>query len=183
MISLPKLTDLDVTRKKVIVRMDLDVGEDYTRIETAKNTLSYLIDNKAKTLIIGHKGRPDGNVIKESSLEPLGKVIGDIISREVKFVDEIIGEKVNEEIKRLSDSGILLLENLRFDSRESFDPAQAFGSEAQARRDAGAEEFAKQLATFGDFYVNEAFAVSHRAHASITGLPKFLPHAAGMRFG
>ena len=159
-----KLSDINVTSKKVIVRMDLDVTDDYTRIETAKDTLKYLVDNKAKIIIIGHKGRPEGKIVKDLSLEPLAKVISGIIGSDVKFIANF---------QDLKDEEIVLLENLRFDARESFDPAQ----------DAGAEEFSKELAALGDIYVNEAFAVSHRAHASIVGIPKLLPHAAGFRFG
>src|SRR3989344_3282726 len=130
-----KLSDINVTSKKVIVRMDLDVTDDYTRIETAKDTLKYLVDNKAKIIIIGHKGRPEGKIVKDLSLEPLAKVISGIIGSDVKFIANF---------QDLKDEEIVLLENLRFDARESFDPAQ----------DAGAEEFSKELAALGDIYVN-----------------------------
>ncbi len=157
MINLQKLEDVDVAGKRVIVRMDLDVTDDYTRIETAKDTLKYLVDNKAKIIIIGHKGRPEGKIVKDLSLEPLAKVISGIIGSDVKFIANS---------QDLKDEEVVLLENLRFDAREE-------------QNDEG---FAKELASLGDFYVNEAFAVSHRAHASIVGIPKLLPHAAGFRF-
>ncbi|OGM04508.1 hypothetical protein A2715_01190 [Candidatus Woesebacteria bacterium RIFCSPHIGHO2_01_FULL_39_32] len=172
--NFPKLSDLNVSGKKVIVRMDLDVAEDYTRIETAKSTLSYLIEVKSKTIIIGHKGRPafvetsagKPEGWKELSLEPLADVIGRVINRKVEFVSDIVGEDAKTHSENLKEGEIILLENLRFDKREEEND----------------EEFAKQLASFGEVYVNEAFAVSHRAHASLVGIPKYLPHAAGMRF-
>jgi phosphoglycerate kinase len=167
-----KLKDIEVSGKTVIVRADLDVTDDYTRIETAKETLTYLLDNKAKIIIIGHKGRPDGKYVAQLSLEPLTKVISNIIGQDVKFVGDIVGNDAKNNSERLGESEIILLENLRFDKRESFDPAQ----------DTGAEEFSRQLASLGEVYVNEAFAVSHRVHASIVGIPKLLPHAAGFRF-
>jgi len=141
MLSLPKITELDVSRKRVLVRMDLDIPEnDFTRLEVAKETLDYLKSKSARIIIIGHKGRPEGKIDESLSLKPLQP-----------FFDKW-GAKVEE--------------NLRFDpGEEKNDP-----------------EFAKKLAGLGDIYVNEAFATSHREHASIVGVPRLLPHAAGFRF-
>jgi len=172
MINLPKLTDLDVSGKRVIVRMDLDVEEDYTRLEFAEETLDYLVKKMTRLIIIGHKGRPEGERLPELSLAPLADVLGGVVGEKINFFHDITGYEVGKRTKMLGEGEILLLENLRFDPRESFDPAQ----------DAGAEEFAKELTSLGEIYVNEAFAVSHRDHASIVGLPKYLPHAAGFRF-
>lgn len=139
--NLPKLTDIDVSGKKVLVRLDLDIpGGDFTRLEVAKETLDYLKGNSAEIVIIGHKGRPEGRVDESLGLKPLQP-----------FFDKW-GARVEE--------------NLRFDpGEEKNDP-----------------EFAKKLASLGDAYVNESFANSHRNHASIVGIPKILPHAAGFRF-
>src|SRR3989344_1678476 len=166
MIDLPKLEGLDVSGKKVIVRMDLDVDDDYTRLEFAEETLDYLVSHKARVIIIGHKGRPEGKRLPELSLSPLASVLGGIVGEKVNFFHDITGYEVEKRVKMLSEGDILLLENLRFDKGE----------------EANEENFSKNLASLGELYVNEAFAVSHRNHASIVGLPKKLPHAAGFRF-
>jgi len=139
--NLPKISDLEVSGKKVLVRMDLDIPEgDESRLEAGEETLDYLKSKNAEIIVIGHKGRPDGKVEESLSLKPLKP-----------FFDKW---------------GANLEENLRFDlGEEKNDP-----------------EYAKKLASLGEIYVNEAFAVSHREHASIVGVPKFLPHAAGFRF-
>lgn len=148
--NLPKIADLNLSGKRVIVRLDLDISEgDNYRLNSAKETLLYLVQNKAKIVIIGHKGRPGGKVVPELSLSALAKPLADLIGQTVVF--EQPGE-------------IVLKENLRFNPGE----------------EANDETFAQQLAALGDLYVNEAFADSHRAHASIVGIPKFLPHAAGI---
>jgi len=148
---LPKLSEEKVKGKSVLLRLDLDVGIDTSRIESAKETLNFLVENSAKTIIIGHKGRPNGVKVDNLSLEGLIPVLSKLIGKEVIFEGE--GE-------------VVLKENLRFDPGEETND----------------ENFAKKLAGLADIYVNEAFAVSHRAHASIVGVPKYLPHAAGFRF-
>lgn len=141
MTNLPKITDLDVAGKRVLVRADLDVvgGEDY-RLEALGPTLDFLSGKDAKIVVIGHRGRPEGKF--DSSLS----------TKEFQPFFDKWGARVEE--------------NLRFDPGE------------------GANDFdyAKKLASLGDVYVNEAFATSHRNAASITSLPKLLPHAAGFRF-
>ena len=142
MINLPKLTDLDVANKRVLLRLDLDTepNSNDLRIKASVETLNYLKDNGAEIIIIGHRGRPDGKFDENLSLKPFEKIF----------------DKWGAEVK----------ENLRFN----------LGEEAN---DMG---YAKKLALLGDVYINEAFASSHRDSASITGLPKLLPHAAGLRF-
>lgn len=149
--NLPKLSEENVKGKSVLLRLDLDVGIDTSRIESAKETLNFLVENSAKTIIIGHKGRPNGVKVNSLSLEGLIPVLSKLIGKEVIFDGE--GE-------------VILKENLRFDPGEETND----------------EGFAKSLASLADFYVNEAFAVSHRSHASIVGVPKYLPHAPGFRF-
>ena len=165
-INLPKLENLDISGKRVIVRMDLDVDDDYTRLEFAEETLDFLVKNKAKIIIIGHKGRPEGERLPELSLSPIAEVLGGIVGKKVDFFHDTVGYEAEKRSVALSESEVLLLENLRFDSRE----------------EENSEEFSRGLAALGEVYVNEAFAVSHRAHASIVGVPKLLPHAAGFRF-
>lgn len=164
--DLPKLESSRVSGKKVLLRLDLDVDDDYSRLEMAEETLDFLVKNKARTIIIGHRGRPEGKVVGELSLAPLAEVLGGVVGEKVNFVYDIVGVESAEEIKKLADGNLLMLENLRFDSREETND----------------EGFAKSLASLAEFYVNEAIAVSHRVHASIVGVPKFLPHAAGFRF-
>ncbi|HWA52390.1 MAG TPA: phosphoglycerate kinase [Patescibacteria group bacterium] len=142
MISLPKLSDFNLTGKRVIVRADLDISpEDINniRLTSLSQTLDYLKNQNALITIIGHRGRPQG-------------------------LDESLSLKPFEQYFKKWEARVL--ENLRFDEREE-------------KND---ESFAKELSAGQDFYVNEAFGVSHREHASIVGLPKLLPHAAGFRF-
>lgn len=154
---LPKLEDLDVSEKKVLVRADLDVKEaqdDDFRLKVIIPTLKYLVENKAKIIIIGHRGRPGGKKVDSLSLEPVSKLL-----------EKLINESLPENLRK--DLDIHMMENLRFNPGEE-------------KND---EHFSKHLAESGEIFINEAFAVSHRKHASIVGIPRSLPHAAGMRFG
>ncbi len=173
--ELPKLTDFDFRGKKVLVRADLDVPlkegiiEDDSRIREALPTIQYLLDHAAKVILLGHLGRPEGKVVEDLRMRPVALKLIELLEAETKPLGAKLAklEFKNEktEIYLLSEN-LKLLENLRFDPREeSNDP-----------------EFAKERASLGDFYVNEAFATSHREHASIVGLPKLLPHAAGFHF-
>ena len=165
--NLPKLTDIDVAGKKVLVRLDLDTDhKDSIRLTSSKETIDYLVSKKAKVIIIGHRGRPEGKIDNSLSLEPVSKFLSEIVGREIKFVFDIAGEEARVESNSLQEGEIAMLENLRFDSRE----------------ESNDENFAKSLASLADIYVNEAFGVSHRKHSSIVGLPNLLPHAMGFRF-
>jgi len=154
--ELPKLEDLKVSGKKVLVRADLDVGDSVEDLERLKNlvpTLEYLVGKAERIIVIGHRGRPQGKVVENLSLRPVSR-------RLEQFLKKKWGE---ERVKRLS---LYLMENLRFNPGE----------------EANNEDYAKQLAKEGEVYVNEAFAASHRKHASIVALPRLLPHAAGLHF-
>lgn len=172
--DLPKVTDLDVSNKKVLVRADLDVDiiETY-RLEALLPTLKYLLEQKAEIIIIGHRGRPEPFVvkapltddlpqIKQFGLAPVAKLLEKILKTTVAFIPDVCLKSLSSDYTDIP----IMLENLRFEARE----------------EASDEEFVKELANLGDIYVNEAFASSHRDAASITGLPKLLPHAAGFRF-
>lgn len=135
--QLPRLEDLSVSGKKVLMRADLDTN---FRLQILIPTFDFLTKNKAKIILIGHKGRPGGKVVADLSLKSLEK--------------------------ELQPWQIQLEENLRFDPGEK----------------ANDENFTRQLAEKGDVYINEAFGNSHREHASIVGIPKLLPHAAGFHF-
>jgi len=165
MLSFNFLKDAGVSGKKVFLRADLDVPlanggiEDDTRLLSAIPTLEYLLSQGAKIILAGHLGRPEG-INKSLSLEPIAKWFAKqltINNLQLTKIGEFEGWEIGP--------NIFLLENLRFFAGEE-------------KNDPG---FAKQLANLADIYVNEAFAVSHRAHASIVGIPKFLPHAAGFR--
>ena len=152
--NLPKLNNLDVNRKRVLLRADLDVSlEEKYRLYSLIPTIKYLSENKAKIIVIGHKGRPEGEIKKDLSLEPIGKLL-----------ESVVEDKLGEEF--LKNLDMQLMENLRFNKGEE-------GNDMH---------FAEHLAGDADVYVNDAFAASHREHASIVHLPKLLPHAAGLRF-
>lgn len=158
--NLPKLESVDILGKRVLVRADVDLGEeiregDEVKLSTIIPTLKYLVEGGCKVIIIGHRGRPEAKKNENLSLRKVYELLSFLLRNKVKFVDEIISDKVYREVKRLRDSEILMLENLRFDPRE----------------EANDEGFAKELATLGEIYVNEAFSASHREHASIVALP------------
>lgn len=160
--NLPTVESLQVGGKRVLVRADLDlpagkagVDEDFTRLESAKKTLDFLVQNKAKTIIIGHKDNPEGIRIDSLSLRAVSERLSEVLGIKVRFSAEIFGRNTDEAVKGLEAGEILVLENLRFDKGEEENTL----------------EFARSLATFADFYVNEAFASSHRKHASIITLP------------
>ena len=171
--------EAEVRGKRVLVRCDLDVplekskGEsqkakvrvvDDFRIKACLPTLEYLVKEGAKVIICGHLNRPKGKVVAELRLDP----IAEILSEHLEFVhkaDEVIGPVVRDVVGEMEEGDILLLENLRFHpGEEKNDP-----------------QFAQDLASLADFYVNEAFAVSHREHASVVGVTKYLPSYAGLR--
>ena len=170
MTKLPKIADLSLKGKRVLVRADLDLGEDVTsdaRLEALVPTLKDLMSKSAKIILIGHRGRPGGVRIDGLSLRDVAKRLSRLLKSEVLFVDEVEGEKVTKAVENMKDSEVLMLENLRFDEREE-------------KND---EEFAKKLASFGDIYVNEAFANSHRNHASIVALPSQAKFKSGRAVG
>ncbi|OGM08039.1 hypothetical protein A2W13_02945 [Candidatus Woesebacteria bacterium RBG_16_36_11] len=156
--KLPEIESFDLSQKRVLVRADLDVDlkENY-RLKAILPTINYLIERGANILLLGHKGRPQG----KDSLLSLRGVCGELanlLNKNINFI---------EEFPTMPPEGdLVMLENLRFNPQE----------------ESNGQEFAQALANLGEFYVNEDFAVSHRVHASIVGLPKLLPHAAGFRF-
>ncbi|MGZ3521921.1 MAG: phosphoglycerate kinase [Vulcanimicrobiaceae bacterium] len=162
------LKDLHVRGKRVLVREDLNVpmkdGEisDYTRIDAALPTLRYLSEHGAKTIVMSHLGRPKGPDPK-LSLEPVAKALAERLGVNVGFAKDCIGAPAREAVEQMRNGEIVLLENLRFHpEEEQNDP-----------------EFAKELASLADIYVNDAFGTAHRAHASTVGVAELLPSAAG----
>lgn len=183
--SFPKLTNyplVNFSGRRVLVRVDYNVpleeeGEkivvvDDSRIRFSMETLKFLLDAGARIILLSHLGDPGGKVKEELSLAPVAQKLNELAfglagyKKKVKFCPRALGRQPQTAIRELNKGEILVLENLRFyPGEEENDPV-----------------FAKRLARLGDFYLNEAFSCSHRAHASIVGLPKLLPAAAGFRF-
>ena len=162
--------DLDVAGKKVLVRVDFNVplndkGEitDDTRITASLPTIQYLLEQKAAVILMAHLGRPKGQVNPELSLAPVAKHLGKLLGKKILFAPDCVGEAAKAAASKLKAGHILLLENLRFHKEEEKNDM----------------EFAEQLASLADLYVNDGFGVSHRAHASVEGVTHFLPAAAG----
>jgi len=162
------LDHVEVKGKRVLVRADLNVPvengvvTDATRIDRLAPSIAELADKGAKVILLSHFGRPKGRDAK-NSLKPVVAELAHIIKRPVKFADDCIGETAEQAVAELRPGNILCLENTRFyPGEENNDP-----------------EFAKALAKLGDIYVNDAFSVSHRAHASTEGLAHLLPAYAG----
>ena len=165
--------DVDVAGKTVLVRVDYNVPmkdgrvvEDM-RIRASLPTIEYLIENGArKVILISHLGRPDGEVKAEFSLGPVAGQLSSLLTEKVvRFVDATVGNKVREAVNDLPDGGILMLENLRFSPDE----------------ENNSESFAQQIieATGAELFVQDGFAVIHRAHASTEAIAKILPSVAG----
>jgi phosphoglycerate kinase len=157
------ITEASVKDKKVLVRLDLDVpvenGQvgDLTRLEAALPSLRSILERGGHPVVLGHAGRPEGKVVESMSLRPILEKLMELLGG--NYIYEIIDRPMSP-----LEGTIFALENLRFNAgEETNDP-----------------DFAKYLASFGDIYVNDAFAVSHRAHASLDALPKLLPHYAGI---
>ncbi len=164
------LKDIDVKGKKVLVRVDFNVPlnnkkevTDDTRIVAALPTINYLVDKKSKIILCSHLGRPGGEFNEKYSLEPVAEKLKKLVKCKVSFAKDVIGESAREAIEELKEGEIVLLENLRFHKEEKKnDPV-----------------FAKQLASFAEVYVNDAFGAAHRAHASTAGVAEYLPAVAG----
>ncbi len=164
------LSQFDVKGKKILVRCDFNVPLDESgnildafRIKQTLPTINYLIKNGAEIILMSHLDRPEGKELK-FSLKPIAAKLAELLAKPVKFIDDCVGEKVAQEISRIKTGEIVLLENLRFYKEE----------------EANDDNFAKKLAEFGDIYINDAFGASHRMHASIVGVPKYLPAGAGL---
>jgi len=157
--------------KKVLLRVDLNVPmkngaiTETSRIEKILPTIKLLIEKKAKTIILSHIGRPKGKVVSEMSLEPISKKLSQYLNKEVSFNKNKINENTISEINKLPNGSILMLENIRFNEGEETND----------------KEFSKKISTLGDIYVNDAFSCSHRAHASIDGITKYLPSYFGLQ--
>ena len=164
------LKDIVVNGKKVFVRVDYNVPMDDqgnitedTRIRATLPTLEYLLSQNAAVIIACHLGRPKGERVAKYSVAPVAKRLASLIRREVLFASDCVGPEAEAMAKDLKPGQILMLENLRYHkAEEKNDP-----------------EFSRQLASLAEVAVNDAFGVSHRAHASVEGITKYIPAVAG----
>lgn len=163
------IRDLDIKEKKVLVRVDFNVPldeqgniTDDTRIREVLPTINYALDEHARIIIISHLGRPDGQRLEKFSLAPVAKRLSRLLDKEVNLAPDCIGPEVEAMVGQMAAGDILLLENLRFHNQEKKnDP-----------------EFSQKLAQLAEVYINDAFAVAHRAHASVVGVVKYFQECA-----
>jgi phosphoglycerate kinase len=163
------LDQIDVSGKKVLVRVDFNVPMDKsgkvtddTRVKASLATLNYIREKGARVMVASHLGRPKGKPVDEFSLKPVAPVLASLLKKDVPFIDDCIGEKALQAVAAMKAGDVILLENLRFHPGE----------------DKNDDAFAQELAKLCDVYINDAFAVSHRAAASNTAITKFVPVCA-----
>lgn len=171
MINLKKIQNADVSGKKVLLRVDFNVSlengraKETFKIKAAKESLDYLLSKKAKVALVSHLGRPEGKINPEFSLGQIADDVQELLGVEIEFIPDCIGEKVSESLNSLELNKVLLLENVRFYPGEEDNNS----------------EFSEKLSANFDIYINDAFSVSHRDQASVTGVTKFIPSYAGLR--
>jgi len=164
------LQDIDLKNKTVLVRADFNVPQDAdlrisddTRIRATLPTIKYILQNGAgKLVLMSHLGRPDGKVVEKYSLKPIAQRLEELLGVPVKFLNDCVGDNIKKEIEAAGEK-VILLENLRFHAQEEANDAN----------------FARQLASLADVFVNDAFGTAHRAHASTEGVAHYLKAAAG----
>ncbi len=163
------IEDLDLANKRVLIRVDYNVPldekqqiTDDTRIQASLPTIQYALSKNAKVILMSHLGRPKGKKNPEFSLAPVAKHLSAVLKQDVLFAQDCIGPDVEKQVNQLKPRQILLLENLRF----------------YAQEEEGEEVFSQALAKLGDVYINDAFGTSHRPHASIVGVTKYIKDSA-----
>ena len=165
------INEKNLNNKKILLRLDLNVPlerekiTDTTRIDKILPTLNFLIKEKATIIILSHVGRPKGKIVKDLSLKPICEELQNKLRKKVKLIKENIKEIKSKNFFSKYNEDIFILENIRFYSEEEQND----------------NKFAEQLSNLGDIYVNDAFSCSHRAHASIYEIPKFLPSFSGLQ--
>ncbi|MSU54348.1 MAG: phosphoglycerate kinase [Candidatus Staskawiczbacteria bacterium] len=165
------IKDFDVEGKRILVRCDFNVPLDEDgnicddfRIVKTLPTIEYLVEQKAKIILMSHLGEPEGRIIPALNLNKIKEKLEELLNMDIVKADDCIGPKVQQQVENLEPGEILLLENLRFHKEETENDS----------------DFAEKLAQLGDFYINDAFADCHRTHASIALIPQFLPGGAGL---
>jgi phosphoglycerate kinase len=170
--SIKSISELDIAGRRVFIRVDFNVpltpaggvAED-TRIRESLPTIKYAIEQGARVILASHLGRPKGKPDPKYTMMPVGERLAELLSTEVVLTDEPVGDGARKVVGDLKAGKVALLENLRFSAAE----------------EANDDTFAKSLASYADVYVNDAFGTAHRAHASTTGIAKFVA-AKGMGF-
>ena len=166
------IRDIDLKGKRVLIRCDFNVPldsnqniTDDTRIRAALPTLEYLVTQGAKVVVMSHLGRPKGKAAAEFSLAPVAVRLAELLGKQVEFADSdvVVDDSVKEKVAALKDGDVLLLQNVRFRKEETDNEPG----------------FAKELASLGDVFVQEAFGTAHRAHASTAGIADYLPCVSG----
>ncbi len=165
------IRDIEVSGKRVLVRVDFNVPldkkraiTDDSRIQAALPTIRYLIDRGARVILISHLGRPEGKVVDKLRLNVVAQCLSQILGQPVGMTTDCIGAEVENLVTSLQSGDVLLLENLRFHPDE----------------ETASTSFAQALARLAEVFVNDAFGTSHRAHASIVGITNYLPAVAGL---
>ena len=162
---------LNLKGKKVLLRVDLNVPmksgsiTETSRIEKIIPTIKLLIEKQAKIIVLSHIGRPKGKVVNEMSLEPISKKLADLLNRKVLFNRNIINENTLSEVNKIPNGSVMMLENIRFNEGEETNDSK----------------FSKKISNLGDIYINDAFSCSHRSHASIEGITKYIPSYFGIQ--
>ena len=157
--------------KKVLLRVDLNVPmknraiTETSRIEKIIPTIKLLIEKQTKIIVLSHIGRPKGKIVEEMSLEPISKKLAFLLNKEVLFNKNIINENTLSEVNKIPSGSIMMLENIRFNEGEESNDSK----------------FSKKLSNLGDIYINDAFSCSHRTHASIEGITKYIPSYFGLQ--
>ena len=159
------IDEMDLKGKRVMFRFDFNVPldanqniTDDTRIRSVLPTINYALDENAKVIVISHLGRPKGKVVERMSLAPIAKRLSRLIGKNVTLTKDVLGAEVKKTVDAMKPGDIVMLENLRFDAREE-------------KND---DEFAKELASLTDVYIDDAFGNAHRSHASNVGVTKFV---------
>lgn len=164
--------DIDVKGKKVIVRCDFNVPQDKEgkitddiRITSALPTISYLVEQGSKVILMSHLGRPDGEANMKYTLKPVADRLSELLGKSVLFISapEVVNEEVSKSAAGLGDGDVMLLENVRFRKEET----------------KNGEAFSKELADLAEIFVNDAFGTAHRAHSSTAGIAAYLPAVSG----
>ncbi len=171
------IRDIDVNGKRVLMRVDFNVPlkdgkvADATRIEAALPSIQYILKNGGKLILMSHLGRPNGEAKPEFSLKPAALKLADLLGQPVPLAPDCVGPEAKKMVDALKPGEVLLLENVRFHPEEELLNKYAKQDDAtKAKIDA----FVKELASFGDVYVNDAFGTAHRAHASTQGVTKYI---------
>lgn len=162
--------DIEVANKRVLVRVDFNVPlddygrvDDDTRIRGALPTIQHLLSQGARVILASHLGRPKGGPNPKLSLRPVAERLGKLLGREVAFATDCVGPEAEKAVESLKSGDVLVLENVRFHPEEEKNDA----------------DFARQLASLADLFVNDAFGAAHRAHASTEGVARHLPAVSG----